>query len=93
MYEDTCQFFKACDVDFHQFLNGSWIDVLSQSLDIKEVSSTIRNELYETKNSLFFKKKVIKSYETKRCLTPFNKRNDSLLPKYTIFYHLVYMAK
>jgi hypothetical protein len=39
-----CQFFKANDVDFCQFLNGSLTEVTSLFLAINDVVSTIQNE-------------------------------------------------
>jgi hypothetical protein len=41
---DTCLFFRNMDVDFIQFLDGSWNEVPFPFLAISEVSYTIQNE-------------------------------------------------
>jgi len=34
MHMDTCQFFKAYDMDFYQFLDGCTISIFSHNRDI-----------------------------------------------------------
>jgi hypothetical protein len=46
-------------MDFRQFLNGSWMEMVYPSLTINGVSSTIQNEAQEAKK----KKKIIKLQE------------------------------
>jgi hypothetical protein len=45
-------FFKACDMYFRQYLNGSWAEIPFPSLTINDVPFTIRNEPYGIKNKV-----------------------------------------
>jgi hypothetical protein len=42
--------FKTSDVDFHQFLDGSWTGVSFLFLTISKILSMIQNETKEKKN-------------------------------------------
>jgi len=57
IHRNTCQFFKACDMDFRQFLDGSWTEVPYLSWAINETLFTIQNTLRGAKN------KVVKPHE------------------------------
>jgi hypothetical protein len=65
------QFLKSADVDFHQFMGESWMEVSSPSLAINKVPSAIQNKVQGAKN------KVVKPHRTKKCLALIRKLKSS----------------
>jgi hypothetical protein len=50
---DTYMPFKTSDVDFHQFLDGSWTGVSFLFLTISKILSMIQNETKEKKKCIY----------------------------------------